>query len=115
YSTLNIYIQGLVRNDQLSTILVGAQPIDIWSVEDQKAFPQDTVFLDLYAERTASTYEAQIRYQANVDSAAFLVMLNAEIVVNENINISQGTLLKEFYPVQALFKPCKRLDPAYFL
>lgn len=114
YSTLNIFIQGLVEHDYLSAILVGKQPMDIWSVEEQKAFPQDTVFLDLYAERTASTYQAQIRYQTKVDSAAFLVMLNSEIVVNENINISQGTLLKELYPAKTLLKPNTRLDPASF-
>jgi|GEM_PF-5692981 len=109
FSTLNVLVQGLTGNDALSAILVGDQPIEVWSVEEQQAFPQDTVYLDLYAKRKAASYEAQIRYKSVTDSAAFLIMINSEIVLNQNINIRQGLLLKEMQ-ITALLKPPRFLS-----
>lgn len=105
FSTLNIQVEGLTDNDILSAILVGDQPIELWSVEEQQAFPQDTVYLDLYASRTASSYEAQIRYKSVADSAALLLMVNSEIVLNQKLNIRQGLLVKEIAWAAAIKPP----------
>jgi len=109
-STLNILVKGLIRTDQIASILVGDEPINVFSVDNQEFVPQDTVFLNSYADRTESTYEAQIRYNTAADSAQFLISLNGEIVYERNIFIQRGDLLKEqFHLAFAHVKAVQRL------
>ncbi len=94
-STLNILVKGLIGTDQIAAILVGNTPINVFLVTNQEFVPQDTVFLNTFAERTESTYESQIRYNTTADSAQLLINLNNEIVFDRHIFIQRGDLLKE--------------------
>jgi len=93
--TMNVQVNGLAASDVIDPKLSASESINVFSVEEQEFFPQDTVFFMQYGDQAESTFEAQIRYNTEADSGLFILELNGEQVIDDYIYLFGGPLIKE--------------------